>query len=270
MKAVIVLVVLGITLSLVFAQNSAGWRGIVPLQTTRSQVEQLLGPMNVRCNCYSTPNETVHVEYATSPCKGYLAGWNVPTDTVLSLQIYPKDRILFSELKISKEEFVKTVDDATFSHYANGQKGLRYSVASEGILESIWYGPSVTANHLRCAGFPPTDGGVTTYRPFDEFPYETAEEIKSRLGEFGVRLTKKPEFKGYVIVYGTPDKRTEPIPNLISAVKTYLIDELNVDSRALELFAGGCREMPTVAVFLIPREWPPPVSTPTLGRCSIK
>ena len=265
MRLITVLVCLAFTMSLVFAQDSASWRRIIPLHSTRVQVERVLGALDTKCQCYSTQTESVHVEYATAPCKGVLAGWNVPAETVLSLQIYPKTPILFSDMKVAKEKLVKTVDDATFTHYGNGEKGLRYSVSWDGKLESIWYGPSVKDNRLRCAGFPPTDGGITAYHPYYEFQYETVDDITSRVGTFGILLVKDRTFKGYVIFYGTPDKKNEPIAKLMTTVKNYLIGELNVNSNALEVINGGYRDTPIVALFLIPREWPRPVATPTLG-----
>ena len=181
MKSITVLMVLLIILSLAFTQDAPGWRGIVPLHSTRAQVEQILGALDMRCQCYSSEIESVRVEYASGPCKGVLPGWNVPADTVLSLQIYPKKPLLFSELKVRKEDFIATVDDTVTTHYGNGEKGLRYSVSSSGTVGSIWYGPSIKENKLRCAGFPPTDGGITVYRPYDEFAYETADDVKDRL-----------------------------------------------------------------------------------------
>ena len=265
MKVETLLACIATTASLTVSLQSDGWRGIVPLRSSRTQVEQVLGRFGTRCKCYSTETETVRVKYASGPCKGDLAGWNVPQGTVLSLQIYPKNPMSFSEMRVAKEEFVKTVDDATFTHYGNGEKGLRYSVSWDGTLESIWYGPSVKDNNLRCAGFPPTDGGVTAYTPYHEFPYKTVDDIKSRIGDFGIRLVEDRKFKGYVIVYRTGDKKTNPIARLMTTTKKYLIRKLNVDARAVEVIDGGFRERPTVELFLIPRDWPPPVPTPTLG-----
>src|ERR1041385_8575053 len=198
MKSIIVLVSLLMIMSFAFTQGTSGWRGIVPLQSTRAQVEQMLGSLDVRCECYSTEMETIRVEYASRPCTGALAGWNVPADTVLSLQIYPKKPLLFSELKIQKEDFITTVDDTVTTYYGNGERGLRYAVTSSGTVASVWYGPSIKQNKLRCAGFPPTDGGTTAYQPYSEFPFETVEDVKDRLGEFGVRLLKEPQLKSVV------------------------------------------------------------------------
>ena len=256
---------LAITMSLVFVQDTIGWRGIVPLRATRTQVERMVGALNIQCQCYLTQSEIIRVKYARGPCKGDLAGWNVPADTVLSVEIIPKEPLLFSEIKARTEDFVKTVDDTVTTYYGNGEKGLRYSVTSLGTVASVWYGPSVKDNRLRCAGFPPTDGGTTDYHPYYRFSYETFQDVTGHLGEFGIRLMKHPEYKGYVIVYGAPDAKGDSAVTLVTSAKDYLIKELNVDSKVLEVINGGARETSTVELFLIPWEWPPPVPTPTLG-----
>jgi hypothetical protein len=264
MKSIIVLAGLLMIMSLAFSQDGSGWRGIEPLHSTRAQVEQLVGVLDLRCQCYSTEMETIRVEYASGPCAGALAGWNVPADTVLSLEIYPKKPLLFSELKLQKEDFIATVDDTVTTYYGNGEKGVRYAVTSSGTIASVWYGPSIKQNKLRCAGFPTTDGGVTAYKPYYEFQYETIQDVE-RLGEFGVRLGKERRFKGYVIIYRARDKKSDSIENLMMAAKNYLIEELNVDSNMLEIINGGYREAPTVEVFLLPSTWPRPIATPTFA-----
>lgn len=252
-------------MSLTFTQDAPGWRGIVPLHSTRAQVEQLVGALDSRCQCYSAETETIRVEYASGPCTGALAGWNVPADTVLSVQIYPKKALLFSELKLQKENFITTVDDTVTTYYGNGEKGLRYSVTSSGTVDSIWYGPSIKQNKLRCPGFPPTDGGITAYRPYDEFPFETVDDMKGRLGKFGVRLLKEPQLKGYIIVYGKHNQ-SDALDQFVKMAKDYLIGELNINPNAVEATNGGYRECRSIELFLIPRQWPPPIATPTFGR----
>ena len=164
--------------------ESSGWRGIEPLQSTRAQVERQFGAFDQKCQCYKTENEFVRVNYATGPCTGELPGWNVPRGTVLSLTVLPERVASFSEWEPNNEDFVKTTDHAFATYYGNGRRGIRYSVSQSGIVTQISFMPSIKDNHRRCAGFPLTDGGITAYRPYDEFEYETLEDITSRTGEF--------------------------------------------------------------------------------------
>jgi hypothetical protein len=68
--------------SVIPSEEKKGWQGIIPLHSTRADVERVLGRSRDPCNCiYETQEEFIYFDYATSPCKGSLPGWNVPTDT---------------------------------------------------------------------------------------------------------------------------------------------------------------------------------------------
>lgn len=123
--------------------------------------------------------------------------------------------------------------------------------------------PSIHDNHLRCPGFPPTDGGVTAYAPYQEFSYSTVEDITSRLGEFGVRLSKSSNYRGYVMVYSGVNKNIATTAQIQSAVRNYLQNELDLDPKTFRAMNGGYRKHPTVELFLLPSEWPVPVANPT-------
>src|SRR5688572_31814092 len=74
------------------ASSARGWRGIVPLHSTRADVELLLGKSTDECDCvYRTENEVVRVDYAKAPCEGWPRGWNVPVGTVLAFSVGTKN-----------------------------------------------------------------------------------------------------------------------------------------------------------------------------------
>lgn len=251
--------------SLIQAEQRIGWRGIVPLRSSRTQVERELGSLDLKCHCYKTENELVHIRYANGPCTGDLPGWNVPAETVLSITVSPNKETAFSALELNKEDFVKTTDDSFTSYYGNGNRGIRYSVSASGLITDVSYLPSIRDNHLRCAGFPLTDGGITAYVPYYEFHYETLDDITTRIGEFGIRLRKTPDYRGYVIVYGGQSKKIARVAEFATIARDYLIKELETDPKAIRAINGGYREQPTVELFLIPSEWPAPVPTPTFS-----
>jgi hypothetical protein len=134
-----------------------------------------------------------------------------------------------------------------------------------GLVISISYVPSVKDNHLRCAGFPSTDGGITAYSPYNQFSFDTFNDITDRLGEFVSRLHQSPEYKGYIIVYARHDKAMPGVKDFASAARDYLIKEFETDPKTIQAINGGYREQPTVELFLIPKEWPAPVPTPAFG-----
>src|SRR6185436_1154063 len=96
--------------------QAKGWRGIVPLHSTRSQVEQLLGPPTEQISTYSvvykTPNETVLIYYATGlPCgigEKY-SQWRVAPNTVTSIFISPHPGSPLSQLSIDESRYKKFI-----------------------------------------------------------------------------------------------------------------------------------------------------------------
>lgn len=244
--------------------EGSGWRGIVPLRSTRAQVERQFGAFDQKCQCYKTKNEFVRVNYATGPCTGDLRGWNVPRGTVLSLTVLPEKMAPFSEWEPNNEVFVKTTDDAFTTYYGNGQRGIRYSVSQSGFVTQISFVPSIKDNHRRCAGFPLTDGGITAYSPYDEFTYDSLEDITSRLGEFTIRLQKQLGYKGYIVVYAGRNQKTDGVAAFANKARDYLIKELETRPDTIVAINGGYREQAMVELFLIPSSWPPPIANPTL------
>jgi hypothetical protein len=251
--------------SVVQSASETGWRGIVPLRSTRTQVERELGPLDTNCQCYKMEHEIVHVTYANGRCTGDLPGWNVPQDTVLTLTIRPFREILWSEIEPNKKDFVRTMDDTFTAYYGNGNKGLRYSVSSAGLVKSVSYLPSNKDNSYRCAGFPLSDGGITDYSPYDQFPYDSLNDITSRLGEFTVRLQKLPTYSGYIVVYAGRKQETHEVASFAKRAREYLIKEFHANPKTIVALNGGYRGEPVVELFLIPSTWPSPVPTPTFG-----
>ena len=256
-------ILIGIMATSVFqSPTKSGWRGLIPLKSTRAQVERELGAFDIKCQCYRTESEIVHVDYATGRCTGDLPGWNVPHDTVLRSTISLKKERQFAELETSVDDFVKTVDDTITTHYGNANRGIRYSVSTTGFVTEVNHLPSIKDNELRCPGFPPTDGGITSYKPYHEFHYDNLEDLTSRLGEFGVRLSKSPQYKGYVVVYAGINQKAPRVEEVAKAAKTYLLGELEINPEALQVINGGYRETSTVELFVLPIDWPVPVASP--------
>lgn len=150
-----ILVCICMMLPVNLSQRSNEWRGIVPLHSTRADVERLLGSSGDPCRCiYKTENEVVYVEYASAPCKGYQHGLNAPTDNVLLITVSSKTEQRFSDLRIDESKYVKTYDDTFTAYYTNKEEGLRYEVSESGIVNSVSYLPSAQDRYLRCSGSP--------------------------------------------------------------------------------------------------------------------
>lgn len=94
--------------------QTKGWRDIVPLHSTRKDVERLLGvPQESRgvSSTYQTDEGKVLAFYSAGPYeKGKSEGWNVPRDTVVSITFYPKGKMPVSDLRLNRTKYEKVGD----------------------------------------------------------------------------------------------------------------------------------------------------------------
>lgn len=135
------------------------WRGIVPLHSTRADVERLLGSSVERDNelmsVYKLEREVVVVEYAAGPPCGTdgFHIWQVPRGAVLSIRVAPKAQLLFSDLHLDISKY-KVTDGGHvpgYSYYTDETEGIQYEV-TQGLVMSTTYFPAAKDSHLRCAG----------------------------------------------------------------------------------------------------------------------
>jgi hypothetical protein len=154
--------------------NAEPWRGIVPLKSTRSDVERLLGkPLPGNMSFYVTYKleaEEVRVQYAdkklctrTDECD-----CRVPDDTVLHIVVRPKGRIRFSSLTLDQTKFHPIVNPENSNNvaYSNSNAGIMCVISkSDDLVLYVQYGP--TAKDCKDALKAPSIAGLTTEQPVD-------------------------------------------------------------------------------------------------------
>src|SRR5207253_8065762 len=76
------------------------WRGIVPLESTRADVERILGPPVMDRNVYDAPDGRAIITYSDgSPCEVGLPGLgNIPKDAVIDIYLTLSHPIELSQL----------------------------------------------------------------------------------------------------------------------------------------------------------------------------
>lgn len=126
-------------------KSGNGWRGIIPLHSTRALVEAVLGKSDDACRCkFKTPNESVVIDYSKGPCKGPPYGWNVHAGTVVQITVYPKSELSLRQLNLDFTEYVRSQDPSESTlHYINAEAGVKYSVQDNRIH-------SITYIRMRC------------------------------------------------------------------------------------------------------------------------
>lgn len=248
-------------------QAGRGWRGIVPLHSTRADVERVLGAPETLTNeaVYRRAGEDAWVEYVISPCKGSLSGWNVPAFTVLRIQVLSEKRELFSELKIDRSKYTRRGQgDSQTAHYVNLEDGIEYEVLPDGVVYSVTYLPSVTDSHQRCADFPPYDGSSHTYRPLETYRDITFEDEKSRLDNLAIELQSDATVKAYILLYAGRHSRVEDTRVRGERAKEYLTTKRGIEPGRIVIVDGGYREESLTEFYVLPKDLPSPSPIPTI------
>jgi hypothetical protein len=147
-------------------QQPKGWRGIVPLRSTRAEVIRLLGQPNIGNDLYEIDDNRIFFVYSDGPCEKGRPGWNVPPDTVVSISVAPNHELKFADLRIDKKKYRKHQDSELpdIFHYTNDIEGISISV-SEGDVRNIYYTPGSKDEHLRCASLTPNSGNSKRREP---------------------------------------------------------------------------------------------------------
>ena len=133
--------------------NAQEWHNIVPLKTTRTEVENLLGRTQTEYFAvYKLPEGEIFIEYSSGPCRpDRRGGWNVAENVVVSLHFYPKVKRRLADLKLDRKKLRKVINRHVGGviYYINDQDGVVYEI-QDGKVESVEYGPGKRYDHLHC------------------------------------------------------------------------------------------------------------------------
>ena len=248
--------------------DAKGWKGIVPLQSDRADVERLLGAPEGECKCfYDTGSETIKVEYSKAPCIGYPSGWNVLADKVLTLDVRPKQPAKFTDLQLRESKFYKAADDTFTRYYSSRADGVEYTVSWDGMVKAISYIPSSNDSALRCPCFPLLDESIQRSKSFDEFQLGSVDDALGRLDSYIIALLNDKRWTGYIVLY----RGRETGPKRMSAYKTsitrHVLRRRAVPSTRIKLIDGGYRVKPEIELYLLTEELSPPEPRATWSPC---
>ena len=142
------------------------WRGLVPLQSNRKNVEALLGPArrDLGTVTYETSRERIVAQYADGRCDASSPGWNVREDTLIELTVNPTPSFLLQELDLDTRQYERReispypeIDNpAHVWIYTDNLRGITIRTQSsrgdggEEVVVSITYGPERKDEKLRC------------------------------------------------------------------------------------------------------------------------
>lgn len=137
----------------------ANWKGLIPLKSTRSEVEKILGKPRRSVpgpDIYENESERVDVGYARDRCEPWNGDWNVPANTVIRIEVRPIKTLLLEDLSFDKSKYVarKWSHPSDWITYSNVQEGISLETTDLGknteIVRVIRYSPKSSDQTLKC------------------------------------------------------------------------------------------------------------------------
>jgi len=264
-----------ITTGMTAMGQARGWRGFVPLHSTRADVERLLGPPTEILNKYSvfyrTANETLIFGYASGlPCgigEKY-SQWRVPKDTVESILMTPIKGVTLSELAIDPNKFEKRSGGHTAEevYYINDQDGESIRVFL-GEVRGISLYPGRVDAHLGCPGLQLVSGksceGLTP-PSFDSYGKVPLQQEKWHLDSFAIALMGDRGKTGYIIAYAGKRAGAGEAKQRAKRAKNYMVSVRSFAPSRIQAIDGGYREEPEVELYVVPRVGCTPTPSPTV------
>jgi hypothetical protein len=135
------------------------WHGFVPLESTRIDIERVLGkPEKSRysTDVYNTADDRIDVLYSEGPCApSEVERWNVSKDVIIRIDVRPKHSVRVTALVLDKNKYLRTRESHpnNWFTYWNKEDGIRVETIKTGQVEevnSITYGPKAKHQSLRC------------------------------------------------------------------------------------------------------------------------
>lgn len=274
MKATLATLCLCIMCCMTTMPQARGWRGLVPLHSTRSDVERLLGSPTEVLSRYSTfyrtASETVIVNYANgAPCgtgEKY-SQWRVPANTIESILVTPLKGFPVSQLSIDQTKFEKgsgghRPEDV---YYVNDQDGETIRAYLGDVMNLSFYPGKIDA-HLSCSASQASNKGCDSLTPPSIDSFGKVSEYKERLhlDSFGVALLGDGTATGYIVAYAGKRAAVDEARKWAERAKNYLITVRGLSAAHLTVIDGGFREAPTIELFIVEPNLCPPVPSPTV------
>lgn len=256
------------------ASQAKGWRGIVPLHSTRGDVIRLLGlspDANDLRSKYHLEKEEVYIVFSTKDFCDADAK-KVPVGTVLLIQVTPKTETRLTDFQIDTKRLRKFDPSSPpgigYEGYIDDEEGIIFRTY-KGRVDEIAYIAMAKDKHL-CPDYyasPEKFIQILAHSfnsKFDEYSNIPFNDEKARLDNFAAYLQQEPESKGYIIAYAGRRPHAGEAQARAERAKNYLIKERGVDAKRIVAIDGGHREELTVELYLVPRGVSAPTATPTV------
>jgi len=242
------------------------WRGIIPLHSSKKDVERLLGPPKGRgkyVSSYESNSEFVDIYYASGPpCgSGLTNSWSVPLGTVVGIRVTTKSVLRFDSVVSDPTAYIKSIDskDARRVYYFDEKQGVRYTLRVEDQssvqdVMSVDYIPSKEDDRLKCSASVSSASGPNV-SPFEQYGHVSVARRNAILDNFAIQLELDGQLRGLVIAHGGRI-RFDDARKAARNARNYLVHVRRVDAERIVAVAGRRRDEAMVELYLLPKDAP--------------
>jgi hypothetical protein len=272
MRSVHIIVASWIVLTVANFSYGKAWRGIVPLKSTRADVERLLGPPTGDLFNYNLLDSSVVFQYSNcrcgDPCKKDV--WNVPPDTVTLIRVDFKGVVRLADLKIDLADYKKWPGDEDVPGsllYKNERDGFAIETGGT-YVSALTYMPPSKDDHLRCH-----HNSEPIYRQFEEYNGTTnVQKMIERLDGLAEYLRGNPTHRAYLVSYSGHRSCYGEARTRAALTKRYLVSMKGIDRRRFSILDAGYRPGWVVELWVgnATRQDPPPPRMRALNKREVR
>jgi hypothetical protein len=243
------------------AAQAKDWHGIIPLHSTRSDVERLLGPPTTdRADTvfYDSAAERVSIQFSKGPCNVEFSPWNVPRDIVINIWVTPMlNQLSIADLKLNPEKYAKTQDKhrPQIVYYRNEEDGIEYSVdEGSGKVGLVKYSPSAADKALRCPEPSNRLNETVRFAQYSNISFASEKRILDNFAQQIVRYSSVnyASARAYILVHRARRGRQDEATARAKRAKQYLVNVRHIDPGRIEIVNASDREKLIIELYLVP------------------
>lgn len=220
------------------------WRGIVPLKSTRADVERVFGPPKLTSYSgayYSLPNEIVVFDYQVRPCEEDMFGfeWNVPIGTVVGIGVIPKGAPRRQEYELTSDFKIED-RGAGFIYYSNDSAGFALDTYKDQVTLLDYY-PPLAQSDFHCPK--KQNCCVDFFHRFDAYERLSFADEKARLDNFLLQMNSLVA-RGTIEIRGPSASARQQRLKQAARAKAYLVKKRGLDPERILIVDAGFSERP--------------------------
>lgn len=244
---------------------SQDWHGLRPLHSTCEDVKRVLGVTTCEPpgGFYEFEGESIHITFSKRPCEiAFRKAWNVPPETVLSIERLLKKRIPLSKFNINLGKYKKEPlnNDVNTVIYENQDEGISFWTVN-GIVSTINYTPTSKDKSFLCHSRPELNTNkseidLPTF-PFDRYGDLPFNEEREHLDLLARELKEYPTTTQlYIVVYAAQRICQDEAQVRGDRAKDYLAKTYSIDPNRIKIITGEKDKGVETVIYVVPPNLP--------------